>query len=234
MNTLMNLQHRCKTVIKSVLVSDETKAIRIKAGHAKGIVMLLNRRHALQIEFGLYESELQPVYSRHINSDSIVYDVGAASGDTTLMFAKLASRGVVYAFEPNKESVENLRKNMQLNPGIERRVNIFESFVGNNGDCVSLDHLVELGQIQMPTFVKIDVDGFEIEVLESATNILKNQGIVVLVETHSIKLEEESLLLLESLGYTTTIIPNARWRKFYPEYRPIEHNRWLVAIKSPQ
>jgi hypothetical protein len=79
---------------------------------------------------------------------------------------------------------------------------------------------------ETPAFIKIDVDGSEVEVLH-----LVPHASTIVVETHASSLEEECQRLLHAKGYFTEIIHNAWWRRLYPEYRPIELNRWLLAIR---
>ena len=98
--SLMVAEHRLKLLVKPLLIPDETKPRTIKRGPGRGTVALLNRRHDLQREFGLYESELNNIYRTSISSDSVVYDIGAGDGVTTLLYASLASAGRVFAFEP--------------------------------------------------------------------------------------------------------------------------------------
>jgi hypothetical protein len=83
-----------------------------------------------------------------------------------------------------------------------------------------------------PTFVKIDVDGAELEVLDGMRGTLRKVGPSLVVETHSGELEQECAALLASASYRVRVRRNALWRVLYPEMRPIEHNRWLVAELS--
>ncbi len=68
-----------------------------------------------------------------------------------------------------------------------------------------------LSQIKRPDLVKIDVEGFELEVLKGAANLL-SQGPVLIVEIHppQLKLSDGSetaiFHLLESFGYSCEVI----------------------------
>jgi precorrin-6B methylase 2 len=217
--SLMHAQHRLKLLIKPLLVRDETKARTIKGGPGRGTVALLNRRHDLQREFGLYESELNGIYRSCISPDSAVYDIGAGDGVTTLLYAALARGGHVYAFEPDPQAVDHLRANLELNPRLRERVTVVaDAFCADMPDA----------ERERPGFVKIDVDGAELEVIRAARTILGHLPPLV-VETHSATLEQDCADLLSSLGYQLRTVPNARWRSIWPEWRPLEHNRWLWA-----
>jgi hypothetical protein len=76
-------------------------------------------------------------------------------------------------------------------------------------------------------FAKVDIDGGECDVLPGLIGLP-----TILIETHSKDLEEVCTAFLEEHGYATRVIRNARWRALWPEYRPLEHNRWLVAERT--
>jgi len=219
--SLMLAQHRVKLLVKPLLVPDETKPRTIKSGPGRGTVAYLNRRHDVQRELGLYESELNGIYRSCISAESVVYDVGAGDGVTTLLYASLARTGRVYAFEPEPSTVRRLRANLGLNPAIARRIEVIPAPFGP--DVVTAD-------LERPDFMKIDVDGGELAALTTAVPLLRELPSLV-VETHSRELERSCSKFLRELGYGVELVPNSRWRSFWPEWRPLEHNRWLVAVR---
>jgi hypothetical protein len=101
-------------------------------------------------------------------------------------------------------------------------------FVGNgtNG-TVRLDALN--GLLESPVFIKVDVDGSEVDVLEGAVGLLELMEVRLLIETHSPELERRCDSFLQRMGYQTRIVKNAFWRILIKDMRPIELNRWLVA-----
>ncbi len=208
---VMNIQHRVKSAVKPLLFDDVASPQRVKAGPGRGVVALLNRRHDLQREFGLYEMELSRAYSKHVRPGVCAFDVGAADGLTSLIYARLGA--TVIAFEPEPTAVTSFVRNLELNPSLAARITLVQ-------DYYRPDNYPE------PEFVKIDVDGAERDVLR----LIPGHPRCVIVETHSEYLESECNDLLLARGYTVDIIRNARWRRFYPEYRPIGFNRWLIAL----
>ena len=109
---------------------------------------------------------------------------------------------------------------------------MIQKFVGNEeGDQrLRLDSL--LVSLKEPCFIKMDIDGGEVEVLRGSARLLEFDDVRWLIETHSVELEAECIRILQEAGYVTKIIRNAWWRFFIPEQRPIPHNRWLIAHKS--
>ena len=140
----------------------------------------------------------------------------------------LPRRGIpAVAVEPNAAAI-GLRRNAQLN-GLagDALLQIKSGFVGTSPGAIRLDTLAsanaELG------FIKIDVDGAELDVLRSAQCLLTEKRASYLVETHSRELEVGCRDLFVSQGYSVKIMDNAWWRRFLPEQRPLPHNRWLTA-----
>lgn len=215
---VMYIQDRVKRAVKRLIVPDHCAARRVRGGPGRGTVALLNPRRDLQRQWGLYESELSRIYRQRISTGSVVYDIGAGDGVTTLLYAKLARFGSVLAFEPDPDAFAVLCENLKLNPRLASVITVVPEAFGSRLDP----------SWPAPTFVKIDVDGAELAVLEALTPML-GQCPTIVVETHGTDLERESIRKLTALGYWTRVIPNARWRVLWPEWRPIDQNRWLLA-----
>jgi FkbM family methyltransferase len=152
-------------------------------------------------------------------------DVGANIGIYTKLFSDcVGPSGSVHAIEPIPDTFGYLRhnvtklglKNVYLYPlaatnrnGIARmsvplwhrgRKNIYEAHLDDSGDISTrLSRLDDLFAGMKPSFIKIDVEGHEAEVLEGAVELLRNHRPALLVEVTSPKSEK---LLLE-LGYRT-------------------------------
>lgn len=129
---------------------------------------------------------------------SVVVDVGANIGYYTLLLAKRVKK--VYAFEPDKENFEILKKNVEENSlknvvlvnkavgsknekvGIKRnRNNYGDSKVleGNEIECIRLDDFMN----EKVDLIKIDVQGFEPRVIEGAKEIIKKDKPILFVES---------------------------------------------------
>ena len=125
--------------------------------------------------------------------------------------------------------VTALEKNLQLNRFSSKDVRVFQKFASANSgsEYMRLDE-VEVNRSR-PGFVKIDVDGAELDVLESGSNLLTGGKLDILIETHSASLEERCIHWLSNHHFVWRVIKNAWWRFAVPETRPIAHNRWLWA-----
>jgi FkbM family methyltransferase len=151
--------------------------------------------------FGLMGSEQKRIYRRLLRPGFTVVDVGANQGLYSLLFSTLAGpEGRVFSFEPDAALFATLQKNCQQN----RSTNIkcYNCALGTKDETRSLYHSrVNSGdnrltvserpdwfyEVEVKTaaldsllgdahidFIKIDVQGWEFEVLKGMAGILKN------------------------------------------------------------
>lgn len=172
---------------------------------------------------GLYEVELNRHLRRLCRPGDRAYDVGGQFGYDALVIAKLTGAEVV-SLECDPVYVDVIRRNASLNPGC--RVEAREAFVADRtgGSMLALDDLAR--STFVPDFIKIDIEGGEVAALQGAAHILAERRPGLVIEVHSVPLEEECRRILEAHGYQIETVTPRRW---LPDYRPIEHNRWLVA-----
>jgi FkbM family methyltransferase len=143
------------------------------------------------IYFGIQVEPREKLFSLS-NNANIVFDIGANIGETTLNFSKrINSNGMIHSFEPADNCYKKLEKNILLNKFINIKVNYFglgdtegkfylESDVKNNKgankvhlnsqkesniEIKRLDNYVENEKIEKIDLIKIDVEGFEYNVL---------------------------------------------------------------------
>jgi FkbM family methyltransferase len=165
-----------------------------------------------------YEELFDTYFSKKIKNGFCVYDVGANMGYYSLIFSKLTGEeGVVISFEPSLINFNKLNENVKstanittLNIGVgssESKLfisqgaddigatsRISEKATGNGQwvDIMPIDKIVT--QNRFPNAIKIDVEGFEVEVIEGAINALKNDELkVVGIEVHSEILESRKV-----------------------------------------
>lgn len=219
-----------KSRLKKLVLPSGRAPRAILAGLLRGLTMHLDLAHDSQRWLGLQERELHGWLQKFSAGIATAIDVGASDGMYTLFFLGKTTARKVLAFEPNAESLRRLKENLKENglegdPGLE----MVCKYVGarNEGDVTTLDSF--LPTLIPPCLVKVDVDGGEADVLRGAQELLAVRDVRWIIEVHSQGLENECLQILEEAGYRTRRIPNAWWRRFIPELRPIEVNHWLAA-----
>lgn len=134
----------------------------------------------------------------------IVIDLGAGIGD----FAIKASRRAKYviAVEPNKEDFQLLLRNLQANGcdnvvpleiGVASKAGMRQiTFQGRTYSfrVETLAEILEGQKISRVDFIKLDIEGYETEVIESSIDIIK-QARVIAIELHGTKKAIDTLLL---------------------------------------
>jgi precorrin-6B methylase 2 len=222
------------SAIKSKLVSDEYQVRRVLFGLFKGLRFDINLRSDAQLYLGLWERETCGAIRHAEQTAKWFVDIGAGRGELCILFAKLQNVSRVVAIEPNALEAKALRANLNHNSIGLDRVEVLAKFVGTktDTDCIEIDQLGLSHSVR--GLIKIDVDGSELDVLQSGKKLFSQGNVEVLVETHSLKLEQSCIEWLQGHGYTCKIIKNAWWRGVIPEQRPIPHNRWFFAARRAQ
>ena len=81
--------------------------------------------------FGKFQEHVAENKRLSLPQDAGIFDVGANIGSMTLQFAKQASSGRIYAFEPTFYAFAKLKRNLELNPELANRVFAIQSFVSS-------------------------------------------------------------------------------------------------------
>jgi len=224
--TLRNLVSR----LKFAVFGRATRVRSILAGAASGLRMEIDPSAKTQRLLGLDEREIQSEFVRFSRWADTLVDVGSSDAYYGLIFHKHNAAGSIHLIDANRDFAPIQRRHFALNfpnATIDART----AFVtppeqqSEGTLCISRD----LPLTGRRVFLKIDVDGWELDVLRSAEDLLSKTPCRLLIETHSPELERACIEFLETRGYRTRIIRNAWWRRFIPELRPLELNRWLAA-----
>lgn len=222
-----------KNRLKKILVGEGLKFHTVKFGIAKGLKYFLDPQNKTQLFLGLYEIEIHKYFKRFAKIADTMLDIGAAYGYYSLIYRKFNPKGQIYSFDPGVGKFDKVyRDNFNENFGNFENVKLSGKLVGSNDsdEFTKIDDVFE-GQSGKKILFKIDVDGGELDVLESGLETFKNNDCYFVVETHSFKLEADCVALLRKEGFTVKIIKNGWYRAFIKDIRPIELNRWFIAYK---
>jgi len=176
---------------------------------------------------GIREPFITSFLQKEIKEGDVIVDIGANIGYYALLESKLVGeKGKVYAIEPVPESVNLLKKNISLN----RRSNIevFQLAIGGRittdyiyiSPALNVSSLIKpkanrfikkikikvttldefLKDKPFPTLIRMDVEGYEIEIIKGMRNILEsNKPLKILIEIHPHIIKEKILELLHIL-----------------------------------
>lgn len=216
-------------MLKRSLLKPGLKLRTVQFGLLKGVKLYLDFSNQTQGYLGLYETETFDACRKMVGRAAWMVDVGAGIGEMSLYFMKVHGAHTVFAFEPIAAQRARFADNLVANGWTAADVSLSPNFVGGGEGCTALDAIgLDLSK---RGFVKIDVDGAEMDVLRSGTTLLRDGAADFIVEVHSKELEDECIALFRANGYKVDIIPNAWWRLFIPEHRVIAHNRWITAVR---
>lgn len=176
-------------------------------------------------EFSYFEAEL---FSQIVKPNMHVLDVGANIGAFSLLFSKLVGvNGRVYSFEPQRATFQMLCGNLAIN-SIEN-VFAYQNCVGSSNEplympnvsqyvennfggisastekkegFLSVDSLqIDQLELQACHFIKVDVEGMELEVLMGALNTINKYKPIMYIENDRKEKSEALITKLKKLGY---------------------------------
>lgn len=144
------------------------------------------------------------MFQKYVPEGGVVVDAGACLGDHTLSYSRMVGeRGTVHAFEPNPVAFECLKYNFRN----IRNVRLYNSGLGRNFSMLSMEpsksQSANLGACRMVSqpglvpvrpldrinlmglnFMKIDVEGMELDVLIGAKKTIEKFRPVMLIEVN--------------------------------------------------
>lgn len=149
-----------------------------------------------------------------LNEGDIVFDIGTYAGTQTIFFSeKVGQTGKVFAFEPDQNSFKSLKRNIELNSvnnvtalelglydfdgkifftqGGSMGSQIIESSVKNidlpSINVAKIETIVKKYAIEKVDFVKMDIEGAELNVLKSSVDFINKFKPRFIIEPHFIK-----------------------------------------------
>lgn len=183
-----------------------------------------------------FEPNMVSLFEEIIEKESIVYDIGANIGLTAILFSSLAKQ--VIAFEPSPSTYDILSKNLVNNGienviihnigfsnkqdkstltfaegnrsggFVSDQKRPIENHITENIELDTLDNFMNDNIGLIPTVLKIDVEGFERNVIQGGMNMLAAYKPTVIMEMNHFCLDVlHRITIPEFIEYMCSIFP---------------------------
>lgn len=182
----------------------------------------------LSSNLGFFNSEIKGYFYRgNIPKEGVILDVGAYHGGFSIYLAKLKRKFKILAFEPDPNNISVMKENLKLNQ--VKDIKIIPKGIWNKKEKLSFDQTgatgsisssgnlkiqvtdldSELKRLKIPfdkvSFVKMDIEGAEIEAIEGMKELLKKGSPHLAIATYHIREGKKTYSVVEKklreLGY---------------------------------
>jgi len=206
---------------------EEGSVVTIQQGHARSLRWKRHHRYVNGYWVGHYEFPIQETLKRLVHTGDCFFDLGANAGFFTLIAARLVGpAGKCVAFDPSPENATSIAEQIKLN-GFQNTTVVTEAisdFKGEADFCfvspgspeghlgskkdgeqktrvrvATLDEAAR--RFGAPNFVKMDIEGGEIEALRGASRLLRDVRTTWLIELHTPECEREVKEKLSGAAY---------------------------------
>lgn len=196
--------------------------------------LTLNNYNDFLVYYGIDNQNKGKIYEL-VQEDFHVFDVGTNIGEVILNIAKRAKKGVVHGFEPVPYNYKKVSKNISLNDFdniilnnialSDRDETVFfddEELKSHSGlismnknkilnskevKAITFDGYVSANNIQRIDFIKVDIEGFELNFLRGAEQSIKKFKPILFMEIDDANLKKqftsasELIAWIEDLGF---------------------------------
>ncbi len=163
---------------------------------------------SLVIYTQLPEYNEQEFMYQYVEPSDTIIDIGAHIGSETILLAsKLGKKGKIFSFEPTPSTFAELQQNISINTFssqvyleqlvVSRSNSIAKFYLGETSEtnslgedpnaksitlqCVTLDRYALKKHIKHINLLKVDVEGFESDIMQGARKLLQNHQIDCMV-----------------------------------------------------
>ncbi|MBO6055508.1 MAG: FkbM family methyltransferase [Alphaproteobacteria bacterium] len=170
-----------------------------------------------------FESDILQELQPYIKKNAVILDIGANIGNHSVYWAIKSEAKRIYSFEPLEDIFKILKKNTEIN-GLTEKVKLFNIGLSNektNGS-ISFYNPADIGRTSLKQningnlllnkldnikikenaidFIKIDVEGHELQVLQGARETLMKYKPIIFIESFPDK-KPKVHEYLTNLGY---------------------------------
>lgn len=183
---------------------------------------------------GIYEPEVSTIFMQNLKSDDVFYDVGANVGYYSCLASNIRVNSVV-AFDPDPINCQIIALNSQLNNFDMSNLRIVQKGLGDKSKTSSwyradvsntgisgfelknalasfdvevdtIDYMITRDEIPPPSVIKIDVEGWEENVIKGASTLLSDSPPRIIVfeaecGSDGVIINQSIIKILEKYGY---------------------------------
>lgn len=218
------------------LLKSDHGALVYKTNYKKHTLLTNQALYSIAPDFQYY----QHFYS--VKKDDVVIDAGANCGHLSLLFSKcVGENGMVYAFEPDRFNIDHLQNNIDLDKTLSNNIRIQDLLLWNENslvdfyeggtvassaiyipdskhivkkEAIKIDDWVLRHNLQKLDFIKMDIEGAEIEALEGCTQTIQTfQPNFAIASYHYVNGEQTYLKLEEFFRAIDYPFKTVRFRK---------------------
>lgn len=160
---------------------------------------------------GIREKESTEIFRDYLEEGMKIADIGANVGYYTLLEAnEVGNSGQITAIEPTLSTFLTLKKNCVINQFenidiVNKAVGFEQDLVGiNKGSSPNLNRIANSSSSEEtieqsslvniidfdPDAVRMDVEGYELEILRGMSDILESDNLILFIEVHPSKIED--------------------------------------------
>jgi FkbM family methyltransferase len=168
------------------------------------------------------------LFQKIIKKSDVVWEIGANTGSQAPALSKLVAEGRYLGFEPQIELFKILSSNLSLNgcenafplcfalgdedgiielPSLDYHQAFNFGAISMNGEGrgsryqVEIRRIDSLGWLPPPNFMKIDVEGMEVKVVQGGRETIEKHRPIIYIENDRVENSEILIQLLWDLGY---------------------------------
>lgn len=195
------LREIIKGDIEAIEIHSNSQILSLKDGRKYNWRMntIDDNNFTVLTHLGSYEGNEKSIIEKYIEEDSIIFDIGANKGWYTILFGKIANKGIIYAFEPVKAAFKELQTNVCINNlnNVKFYNLAISNYVGqgemkipynhsplaylqkvsinskkNTCKVITIDQFMSEEKVKHVDFIKIDAEGSEYDILCGAKKLL--------------------------------------------------------------
>ena len=213
------------------------KGLRLRIQDVSAKIIVSNLSEASIWHSFYSEKEILQKFLKRIDNETVFYDIGSHIGFYTLIAAGYKNTpNFIYCWEPDPSNLSRLKENIELNQfkeiipfqvalgsknhvadlSIESKISGYSSpsLARKGSKSISVqvvrgDDLVSEKKIYLPSIMKIDVEGYEFEVIKGLEETIRKAKPIIFLEIHPTllrnlgRVKDDVINLLEEMNYKT-------------------------------